>query len=313
MENKNEVAGMPSLAQRLREPFPESDIEWRIQSSGKKGDRYWAKVLAYVQARAIQERLDEVFTIFGWQDHYKFIHYSTVDSKEYSSDPEKVVCDGVLCVLGVKPPPILMIPAPDKNGLINPEEIQIVNPPDPEWIEKSDGAPFTNFESFKGGISDAFKRVAASGYGIGRYLYKLEIGWAEVFEDTKKGKYYSKIEGKPVSWNPPKLPAWALPGGSGRPDGSDKLETKISDATEGPIEDEVIDPMDKRIILSLAEQISEGAKKKVNDYITTGSIRRSNINTFMHDTFNTLKKTNKQVRLTVPQTKRLKDTFEIEV
>jgi hypothetical protein len=35
----------------------------------------------------------------------------------------------------------------------------------------------TEFESIKGGISSAFKRVASSGFGIGRYLYKSRNNW----------------------------------------------------------------------------------------------------------------------------------------
>jgi len=30
---------------KLKEPFPGDDIEWRIQQSGKKGDKIWAMVL----------------------------------------------------------------------------------------------------------------------------------------------------------------------------------------------------------------------------------------------------------------------------
>lgn len=39
------------------------------------------------------------------------------------------------------------------------------------WISKSDGAGDTGIEGEKGSISDAFKRCAARGWGIGRYLY----------------------------------------------------------------------------------------------------------------------------------------------
>ena len=56
---------------RLADPFPASDIEWRIQSSGFKNGKYWAKVLAYVDNRAIQDRLDEVCGPLGWQNEYK--------------------------------------------------------------------------------------------------------------------------------------------------------------------------------------------------------------------------------------------------
>lgn len=37
-----------------------------------------------------------------------------------------------------------------------------------------DGAQITDYESIKGGISSAFKRVASSGFAIGRYLYDAE-------------------------------------------------------------------------------------------------------------------------------------------
>lgn len=59
-----------------------------------------------------------------------------------------------------------------------------------EWISKEDGAPTTNYESLKGGISSAFKRVASSGWGIGRYLYELHGYWHPII---KKGKNYEFI------------------------------------------------------------------------------------------------------------------------
>ena len=62
---------MSDLIKALAEPFPASDIEWRIQSSGFKNDKYWAMVLAYVDNRAIQDRLDEVCGPLGWQNEYK--------------------------------------------------------------------------------------------------------------------------------------------------------------------------------------------------------------------------------------------------
>ena len=61
----------------LNEPFKNEDIEWRIQSSGEKNGKPWAKVLAYVQARAIQERLDSVFGVLGWQLRYEIKHFDT--------------------------------------------------------------------------------------------------------------------------------------------------------------------------------------------------------------------------------------------
>lgn len=55
----------------LKEPFPEKDIEWRIQSSGIKNGKAWAMVLAYVTNRAIMDRLDDVCGPENWQNEYQ--------------------------------------------------------------------------------------------------------------------------------------------------------------------------------------------------------------------------------------------------
>ncbi len=56
-----------------------------------------------------------------------------------------------------------------------------------EWIGKEDGANTTEFESVKGGISNSFKRVASSGFGIGRYLYNARNSWYPI---KKQGNGY---------------------------------------------------------------------------------------------------------------------------
>ena len=83
-----------------------------------------------------------------------------------------------------------------------------------EWITKWDGAENTEFEPVKGGLSSAMKRAAVQ-WGIGRYLYNLDTGWAQVVD---KGEHFAKTpEGKGFYWNPPPLPAWALPADSPPP------------------------------------------------------------------------------------------------
>lgn len=155
--------------ERLKEPFSEKDIEWRIQSAGKNGDRLWARVLAYVTNRAIMNRLDEVCGPENWRNEFK----------EWSGK-------GVLCGISIK---------------IN-----------DEWITKWDGAEETDIEKTKGGLSGAMKRAAVQ-WGIGRYLYNLESGFAtiskdgEYFQTGKTGSYDS------FRWSPPSLPDWALPVG----------------------------------------------------------------------------------------------------
>ena len=84
-----------------------------------------------------------------------------------------------------------------------------------EWVTKYDGAENTNIEAVKGGLSGAMKRAAATGWGIGRYLYNLKESWAVIAPDGKKGKYTGQTKDKKYcKWDPPALPAWALPAGT---------------------------------------------------------------------------------------------------
>lgn len=53
---------------------------------------------------------------------------------------------------------------------------------DEEWIWRTDGAPTTDIEALKGGISGAIKRVAVQ-FGMGAYLYSMDAVWAENIQD----------------------------------------------------------------------------------------------------------------------------------
>tara|TARA_R110000824_G_scaffold400833_1_gene609492 strand:+ start:3098 stop:3889 length:792 start_codon:yes stop_codon:yes gene_type:complete len=57
-----------NIKQALQLPFHPNDIEWRVQRENRDGSS--VLVLAYVTNRAIQARLDEVFTPFGWQNTF---------------------------------------------------------------------------------------------------------------------------------------------------------------------------------------------------------------------------------------------------
>lgn len=70
-----------------------------------------------------------------------------------------------------------------------------------EWVSKTDGAPFTDIEGFKGGISDAFKRAAVL-WGVGRFLYAFDTTFATFVEDPK-GAHKVTIEGKTYFWKAP--------------------------------------------------------------------------------------------------------------
>ena len=163
----------------LAAPYKPEEIDWRVDSSGV-GDRGpWAKVLAYQDTRAIEDRLDTVITPGGWQTEIKYIETSYPDKNTGISG-------GFICGLSIKV--------------------------DGEWVTKWDGAALTEYQAFKGGITGSIKRAAVQ-WGMGRYLYGLKDEpqmWAVI---TENGKYKDKIGGDYYKWDAPQLPAWALPEG----------------------------------------------------------------------------------------------------
>ena len=76
---------MSELLNDLRIPFPEEDIEWRVQQQGLSKGLPWALVLAYVTNRAIMDRLDEIVGPQNW-------------TNDFTQSPN----GGVLCTLGVR-------------------------------------------------------------------------------------------------------------------------------------------------------------------------------------------------------------------
>lgn len=65
-----------SIYAKLAEPFKPSELEWRGEPRGvdvrsmKSGDKCKVLVFTYVQARAIQNRLDAVMGMNNWRDEY---------------------------------------------------------------------------------------------------------------------------------------------------------------------------------------------------------------------------------------------------
>lgn len=58
------------ILERLREPFQENDLEWRIQRAGEHDGRVWALAVPYVTARAVQDRLDDVVGPANWKTSF---------------------------------------------------------------------------------------------------------------------------------------------------------------------------------------------------------------------------------------------------
>ena len=163
-----------TLSEKLKAYFPENELEWRVQQSGlTKDGKPYAMVLCYVQARAIENRLDAVVGVENWQNELR------------------VEGENIIARLGVR-----------LGG---------------EWVWKENGASQTDIEAFKGGISGAIKRVASSGFGIGRYLYELDTTFAECTLERQNGAEWNKTktkDGKFFYWKTPRIPAKFLPAGA---------------------------------------------------------------------------------------------------
>lgn len=202
---------------RLRDPFAPEDIEWRVQQAGEKNGKPWARVLAYVTNRAIQDRLDEVVGPEDWQNAFR-------------EGPS----GGVVCGL------TLRVVRPDGSA---------------EWVTKWDGAENTDVEPVKGGLSNAMKRAAVQ-WGIGRYLYDLEEGWARVHDG---GRFSAKTkDGAWFKWDPPELPAWATP----RPRLATAEQVERIETLLGRIADErVAASVRRRLAGGLTEQAAQDAAK----------------------------------------------------
>jgi hypothetical protein len=135
------IDGLPShpeveaITRALAVPFDPSEV--RFKPAVVSGNR--ALALAYVDARVIQDRLDDVLGVAGWQDDYECL------------------ADGsVVCRLRLK------------LGDTWVTKVDVGGP-----SEQPDGG-----DRLKAAFSDALKRAAVK-FGIGRYLYRLPAQWVD--------------------------------------------------------------------------------------------------------------------------------------
>lgn len=180
---------------KLAEPFPQGDIEWRVSRAGlKKDGSVFCMVLAYITARAIANRLDEVVGPENWCNTPMSVHEIRVN--------------------------------------VNAIQVGISIKIGDEWVTKYDVAEPTNIEPAKGGFSGAMKR-AGSAWGVGRYLYLLSETFAETSESGGKGWEYARLSekqgGQSYYWKPPQLPAWALPPEAEKPIPTDVINRLKTD------------------------------------------------------------------------------------
>lgn len=62
---------MNDLWDMLNEPFPPEELQWRVEALSK--DQRRALIAAYVNHKAVLDRLDEVAGVQSWQDSYEVL------------------------------------------------------------------------------------------------------------------------------------------------------------------------------------------------------------------------------------------------
>lgn len=151
----------------LMAPYANDKVRWRVGRAGCKGQKVWAMLLAYVDARDVRHRLDEAFGRMHW-------------GVDYSELPNKTI---IATIWG-------------ETNINN----QIVRK------SASDGAGGTQVEKEKGGISDAFKRAANAAFGVYEYLYEIKDAFANVSDRGKlKGQYKDGNTTKYFKYDPPNI------------------------------------------------------------------------------------------------------------
>src|SRR5262245_3706739 len=131
-----------AIGEALARPFPASAIKFRPGATS--GNR--ALALPYVDSRAVQDRLDDVLGVAGWEDSYQLLP------------------DGsVVCTLRAR---------------IGPQRIPKQDVGSPS--EQPDAG-----DRMKSAFSDALKRAGVK-FGVGRYLYRLAPIWADYDAQKKR-------------------------------------------------------------------------------------------------------------------------------
>lgn len=167
---------MPATREQLealRAPIDPAYIQFRVGSVNAQHARGLA--LAYIDARAVQERLDGTVGPENWSLEYACQPYTVYKYDQATNKKAAIESHAWTCRLSIN----------TENG----------------WVTKSDGAEQTAMEQVKGGMSDAFKRAAVA-WGIGRALYNFPQIWTGV---KKLGRTW-------VIEEVPAIPQWYIDG-----------------------------------------------------------------------------------------------------
>ncbi len=161
-------ADVGALTRRLAAAFDVTEVRWKPQTVS--GNR--ALVVAFVDARVIMDRLDDVVGAESWQDHYECL-------------PDGAVVCRLRVKLGDR-----WITKEDVGG-------------QSEQPDEGDRR--------KAAFSDALKRAAVK-FGIGRYLYRLKPQWVDYDPQKRQIVGTPRLPASAASARPEeKKPAKAAP------------------------------------------------------------------------------------------------------
>jgi len=133
---------------RLRAPFAVDLIQWRV-GARMKTNKNRGQALPYINARLVQDRLDEVMGPENWRN-------------EFAAAP---MGGGLMCVLSLR---------------IDGDWVSKADIAQQDEVSSESNNPDQAREiAIKGAASDAFKRAAVQ-WGIGRYLYSFEAPWVNL-------------------------------------------------------------------------------------------------------------------------------------
>src|SRR6516165_5057628 len=173
-----------ALTQALAAPFEPSEV--RFKPAVVTGNR--ALALAYVDARVIQDRLDDVLGVAGWQDDYECLP------------------DGsVVCRLRLR------------LGDTWITKVDVGGP-----SEQPDGG-----DRLKAAFSDALKRAAVK-FGIGRYLYRLPSQWLDYDPQKRQFARTPTLPAWALPAKPQAAPVPAQPAAAAKPEKPQKPAKKLA-------------------------------------------------------------------------------------
>jgi hypothetical protein len=219
-----DVVDVNAIAQALAAPFELTEVKFKPQTVS--GNR--ALAVPFVDARVIQDRLDDVLGVMGWQDSYECL-------------PDGAVVCRLRIRLGKE-----WITKEDVGG-------------QSEQPDEGDRR--------KAAFSDALKRAAVK-FGIGRYLYRLKPQWVDYDPQKRQivkppalplpAPAVAKTGGSGGPLHPPKTPEPAtlkMPEAEKRPGKAKAAEAKASPARNKPATGA---ELQKRLYEKDAQLASEG-------------------------------------------------------